>query len=116
VARRPALETAVMEALWQVDGWLTPGELQERLAPDHRVAYNTVATVLARLGRKGRVERRRRDRAYEYRATVSRDDHLAARIEEVLTTASDRSAALARFVEELSQDERRRLRRRLGPG
>ena len=63
-----------MDQLWDADGWMTPGELTEALKPQHNVAYTTVMTVLVRLWKKGLLERRRRGRAFEYRARESRTE------------------------------------------
>ena len=51
------LERAVMDVLWDQGGWLTPGEVHQRLQDPP--AYTTVMTILVRLCGKGRVERHR---------------------------------------------------------
>src|SRR5215208_6388826 len=58
------LERAVMDILWDQGGWLTPGEVHQRLQDPP--AYTTVMTILVRLCTKGRVERHRDGRAYAY--------------------------------------------------
>lgn len=111
MARRPVLENAVMEILWDDGGWLGAGEVRARL--DREVALSTVATVLGRLLHKGRVERRPSGRAFRYRATLSREDHVAEQMREVLAISHDRDLALMRFIEQLPGSDRSRLRRRL---
>jgi predicted transcriptional regulator len=46
------LERAVMDVLWDQGGWLTPGEVHQRLG-DPVLAYTTVMTILVRLWRNG---------------------------------------------------------------
>ncbi len=110
MAQDPYLENAVMDVLWDSSEWMTPRDVQEQLPPERTVEYTTVMTVLARLWKKGRLDRERNGRAYAYRPFLSRNDHAAARMEEILDTAGDRSHALARFAEQLSASERKRLR------
>ena len=105
----PFLENAVMDVLWDATTPLTPGDVQERLPEERAVSYTTVMTVMARLWKKDRLERQRDGRAYAYSPTVTRTEHAAQRMEEILDTAGDRSNALARFAEQLSASERRRL-------
>lgn len=113
MAQDPYLENAVMDVLWDVSEWMTPRDVQELLPPERSVEYTTVMTVLSRLWKKGRLERERSGRAYAYRPLLTRTEHAAARMEEILDTAGDRTNALARFAEQLSASERRRLREHL---
>ena len=72
-----ALETKVMEALWDADGaWRTVGDTVADLEAAHprRWAYNTVMTVMGRLADKGYLERRRDGRAHTYRPAVARGE------------------------------------------
>lgn len=108
--KSPFLENAIMDVLWDADDWLIPSSVQERLPEERRVEYTTVMTVMARLWKKGRLERERDGRAYAYRPVLSRSEHAARRMEEILETAGDRSTALARFTEQLSASERKKLR------
>ena len=114
MARRPILEDAVMDVLWDSEEWLTPAEVQIRMVDGDRKAYTTVMTALARLWKKGRLERQRVGRAFAYRAPTRREEYAAAQMEEMLRIASDRSAALSRFVDSLSDEDRTRLKRSLG--
>lgn len=112
------LERSVMELLWTTDAALTANELRDRLAlrgddSGHAVATTTVLTVLSRLERKGFVSRAREVRPHRYKALLSREEHTAELMREVLDRASDRDAALARFVGTVSDGEAATLRRLL---
>ncbi|MGA7272236.1 MAG: BlaI/MecI/CopY family transcriptional regulator [Acidimicrobiia bacterium] len=109
MARRPILETAVMDLLWDEGRWLTPAQVQAGL--DRDVASTTVRTVLTRLQAKGRVERRAHGGALQYRAADSREEHVAARMEEALDRSRDRLSALAEFIDRLPPEDRSLLRR-----
>jgi predicted transcriptional regulator len=105
----PFLENAVMDVLWDSEEWLTPREVQSLLPPERSVGYTTVMTVLARLWQKERLDRERAGRAYAYRPVRTRSEYAAVRMEEILETAGDRSLALSRFAEHLSNSERKKL-------
>ncbi|MGH9244292.1 MAG: BlaI/MecI/CopY family transcriptional regulator [Acidimicrobiales bacterium] len=107
------LEGAVMDMLWDRGGWLTPGEVRKVLAADHPVAYTTVMTILVRLWRKQRVERRRDGRAFAYRPTQGREEYAAEKMRELLADAADRPAALAYFLKSLTRSDRAELRKML---
>jgi len=107
----PFLENAVMDVLWEADEWLTPRDVQAQLPAERTVEYTTVMTVLARLWKKGRLNRERSGRAYAYLPVRTRSEHAAMRMEEILETAGNRSIALAQFAEQLSASERRKLKR-----
>ncbi|AWB95348.1 transcriptional regulator [Agromyces badenianii] len=112
------LERSVMEVLWSRDANLTANELRDALAlsdgePGRAVATTTVLTVLSRLERKGFVTRTRDTRPHRYRALLTREEHTAELMHEVLDRSSDRDAALARFVGTVSSGEAATLRRLL---
>jgi predicted transcriptional regulator len=109
-----SLERAVLAVLWDYGGWLPPGEVHARMDPGRPVGLATVTTVLVRLWRKGRLERRKTGRAFAYRALQTREQFVAQRMDEVLAVAADRPAALAAFAAGLSEEDRAELRRRLG--
>jgi predicted transcriptional regulator len=110
------LEAAVMDVLWDRGGWLTPGEVHEVIAADRPLAYTTVMTILVRLWQKGRLERERDGRAFAYRPVHSREEHAAARMQEILTGVGDRPTALAQFIDTLPEADRAQLRRLLARG
>ena len=111
------LERSVMEFLWSSDAALTSNDLRDALAvrdePGRAVATTTVLTVLSRLERKGFVARSRDVRPHRYRALLTREEHTAELMHEVLAQSSDRDAALARFVGTASDGEAATLRRLL---
>lgn len=116
VAKEPVLESAVMDVLWDADTSLTTAEVRSRLSHERSVAYTTVMTVMVRLWKKGLLDREGRGKAYAYRPVRPRDQHAADRMEAILGTAGDRSAALSRFVDTLTEAERRELKHLLeGP-
>jgi predicted transcriptional regulator len=103
------LERAVMERLWAADAPLTARAVQDGLTA-RDLATTTVLTVLGRLERKGLVTRERDGRAHHYRAVGSREDHISELMNDALDAASDRGAALARFLGSIPPEERARLR------
>lgn len=65
------LELEIMKVLWET-GPASVQTVQERLAPERQLAYNTVQTMLNVLHRKGKVRRELTGRAYVYEPVVSR--------------------------------------------
>ncbi|MCP2030685.1 putative transcriptional regulator [Okibacterium sp. HSC-33S16] len=107
------LERSVMDALWSTEGTLSANELRDRLDSSRgskEVAVTTVLTVLSRLENKGFVERDRSSRPHLYRSVTTRAEHTADLMHEVLGTAPDREAALARFIGQVSPEEAETLR------
>ena len=66
------LELEIMKVLWD-GGPATVQEVQERVGATRQLAYTTVQTMLNILVRKKRAKRTLADRAYRYRAAVSRE-------------------------------------------
>lgn len=106
----------MLTVLWDDGGWLPPGDVHARLDPARPVGLVTVTTVLVRLWRKGRLQRRKAGRSYSYRALQTREQFVAERMEEILSVAADRPAALAHFATGLSDEDKAELQRRLGDG
>jgi predicted transcriptional regulator len=111
----------LMNVLWDADQPLPANELRDRLldpaaAASSRkpLATTTVLTVLSRLENKGFVTRDRDTRPHLYRAVGSRTDHTAELMHQVLATAADRQATLARFIGTVSPEEAETLRQLLG--
>ncbi|MCW1249112.1 BlaI/MecI/CopY family transcriptional regulator [Acaricomes phytoseiuli] len=116
------LERSVMDLLWQQPDPLTANELRDLLThtqnpPTGRaakeLAVTTVLTVLSRLENKGLVERERNSRPHHYQAVTSREEHTAELMHEVLGSAPDREAVLARFIGSVSSEEAITLRKLL---
>ncbi|MHA7305921.1 BlaI/MecI/CopY family transcriptional regulator [Arthrobacter sp. TMN-49] len=118
------LERAVMDLLWEHQEAITANTLRDLLSQRPSVndsatesrplAVTTVLTVLSRLEKKGLVERERISRPHRYRAVTSRADHTAELMLEVLGSATDREAVLARFIGTVSDGEAETLRKLLG--
>ena len=106
-----ALEGAVMEVLWNDGGWLIPAEVHAKLPAEWDLGYTTVMTTLARLYKKGRLERQKDGRAFAYHPTTSRAEWAATRMDELLSVTGDRSSTLAHFLERLDDSDRSQLRR-----
>jgi BlaI family transcriptional regulator, penicillinase repressor len=134
VTRLGELERAVMETLWDLTadwdltGATTDGrgsavhrtatarQVSDRLGAARPLAYTTVLTVLDRLERKGLVRRLRLSRAHRYAPIATREAYAAELMLDALGRASDRDAALMRFVDAVSPEEAEVLRRALlGP-
>ena len=104
------LETAVMERLWARSEPAAVRDVLEDLQRERPLAYTTVMTVLDNLHGKGLVRREKQGRAYLYAAAMSHEDYTAQLMEQALTHAGDRGAALLRFVGQLSPEEISELR------
>lgn len=109
-----ALEDAVMEVLWEDGGWLIPSEVHAKLPVKWDLRYTTVMTTLARLHKKGRLDRRKDGRAFAYHPGATRAEWAASRMDEVLGVTTERTAALAHFLDRLDEADRTQLRRILG--
>ena len=98
-----------MEQLWAAEEPVSATGLRDMLA-DRDLALTTVHTVLSRLERKRFVVRSKATRPAVYRPQTSREEHVASLMHEVLGEATDREAALARFVGAASEAETNVLR------
>ncbi|KDA04539.1 transcriptional regulator [Microbacterium sp. CH12i] len=108
------LERTVMDAVWDAPTPVSAYDVQEQLAAAGRsLAVTTLLTVLSRLEKKGFVASDRAMRPYRYTAVASRADHVAELMHEVLGESQDRSAALARFVGSVSDEDATTLRQLL---
>lgn len=110
------LESEILAILWSEGGWLTPGDVLDRVDSSPPVVYSTVMTILRRLWKKGTLDRRPRGKAYEYRPLRNEGEQTAERMAEVLAAARDPDAALTHFLGTLDDAHRRRLRRVLDGG
>ncbi|MGB6130378.1 MAG: BlaI/MecI/CopY family transcriptional regulator [Acidobacteriaceae bacterium] len=66
------LELRIMQVLWRI-GPASVRDVRQALRPSTVLAYTSVQTMLNILERKGKVNRTLQGRAYQYRATVSRE-------------------------------------------
>jgi BlaI family transcriptional regulator, penicillinase repressor len=76
------LELEIMNALWETG----PANVQTVQAhvKGRELAYTTVQTMLNILDRKGKVKRKLKDRAYVYRAVLSRQKAVTQAVGDVL--------------------------------
>jgi len=95
------LETAIMQVMWEADGWLMVRDIRDRMdyAP---VAYTTVSKVTSILCDKDLLIRRLEDRAgkpgpaaWWYRAARSMNEHIGELIAQLMDYSPDPEAALA---------------------
>ena len=97
-----------MEVLWTTDAALTANELRDTLAvrdePGRTVATTTMLTVLSRLERKGFVARTRDVRPHRYHALLSREEHTAELMHEVLDRSADDTCTLTTFSTTATSD------------
>ena len=110
---RGALEAKVLDVLWDDNGWLVPGEVHAVVGRKRRLAYTTIMTTMTRLWEKGRLDRRPRGRAFEYRPFLNRSEYAAHRMNELLAATGDPRSALALFVSAMDPTEVVELRRAL---
>ena len=104
------LEAAIMDIMWAAEAPLPVREVTSQLNRDRPLAFNTVQTVMENLYRKGWLSRRKAGRAHWYVPVRSREDYVAALIDEALAVTDDRAAALLRLLEEMDPAEVAQLR------
>lgn len=94
------LEQAIMDLLWEAGQPQTANEVRDQLATHHVTtpAITTVLTVLGRLHKKGFVIKDATHRPHEFQATTSREEHTVQLLNNVLGSAVDKHAVLARFI------------------
>lgn len=100
--RLGTLETQVMDVLWD-RGPATVREVIDQLPRDP--AYTTIATVLTNLDRKHLVTITRESRSTRYAARITRHEHAAQLMEQVLRSSRDRSASILHFVDAMPEND-----------
>lgn len=110
-----ALQADVMRVFWERES-ATIREAREALAPQRRLAYTTVLTVVTRLWSRGLLEREPEGRGFRYRAAKTREQFLGelsdALIDRLLGDFGEIAVArLSDRVGHLDAAQRRRLRR-----
>lgn len=104
------LEAAVMSRLWDWGRPVAVREVLDDLAKERVLAYTTVMTVLDNLHGKGLVSRSKDGRAFKYVPVLTREEHTAGLLQEVLSNSADPGAALMHFVGTMSDLEADELR------
>lgn len=114
------LERKIMNLLWKNKNFLTANEIQEKLketnlneGKNKELAITTILTVLSRLEKKSFVHRKRKTRPHLYTASKSQAEHTADVMNEVLDTAPNREAVLARFLGSVNINEINTLKKLL---
>ena len=88
----PPLELACLKALWSLQEGKVSA-VQEVVARSRPLAYTTIMTVLDRLVRKGKLNRRKVGRAFVYAPEASRDSMRRAALRELVDGYFDGSEA-----------------------
>ena len=91
----PPLELLCLRALWNL-GEGSVKEVRQSVGASRPLAYTTIMTVLERLVRKGKLERRKQGRAFVYLPTASRDAVSQVAVRELLAGFFDGSEAQLR--------------------
>jgi predicted transcriptional regulator len=103
---RGALQAEVMRIMWRLDEG-TVDDVRAMQPRSRRAAYTTIQTVMNRLLDRGLLERRRRGKAYVYKARFSEPEFVARSMRERLAGASAdaRTPALLSLIDGLEHDE-----------
>lgn len=93
-----------MDVIWS-RRWtaFSVGDVRDALADERDLAYTTVMTTVARLHRKGLLDRRRDGRRYLYAARLTREAYLEATAREILDASVSPAGAMALLVEKVSE-------------
>lgn len=107
------LEKLIMDRIWSWDHPVAVREVLEDLQRERTLAYTTVMTVMDNLHRKGVLTREKDGRAYLYRPAVTREQHTAAFMGDVLAGSANTTVTLLHFLEQVPPGEVLRLREAL---
>ncbi len=81
----PPLELDCLRVLWRL-GEGNVKQVRDTLAPDRRLAYTTVMTLLDRLFRRDRINRRKVGRAFVYSPIATRNELRRVAVKELVNT------------------------------
>lgn len=103
---RGSLQSEVMRAMWRLDE-ATVDDVRATLPRSRRAAYTTIQTVMNRLLDRGLLDRKRRGKAFVYRARYPESEFVARAMRERLAGASAdaRTPALLSLIEGLKEEE-----------
>ena len=103
---RGSLQAEVMRAMWRLDE-ATVDDVRATLPRSRRAAYTTIQTVMNRLLDRGLLDRKRRGKAFVYRARYAESELVARAMRERLAGASAdaRTPALLSLIEGLKEEE-----------
>jgi len=110
------VELMLMKAVWR-RGAATVQEVTDAVAPERKLAYSTVLTMLRSLEDKGFLTHDQEDRRYVYRPVVNEDDVGKSMLKDMLDRVFDGSKELllTRLFElgRVDDEELRLIRRKL---
>jgi predicted transcriptional regulator len=103
---RGSLQSEVMRAMWRLDE-ATVDDVRATMPRSRRAAYTTIQTVMNRLLDRGLLERKKRGKAFVYRARYPESELVARSMQERLAGASAdaRTPALLSLIEGLKADD-----------
>jgi predicted transcriptional regulator len=104
------LENQVLDVLWASGTPMTPRHVHDTLGATRELAYTTVMTILVRLWQKGLLDREPAGRAFAYRPRITREERAASAMNDLLSSAGNRSMALTHFVDSLDPEQVAELR------
>src|SRR5437764_1478846 len=84
-------ELEIMKIIWRL-GDVTVRDVYEALLAERKIAYTTVMTMMKILEEKGRLKKRRQDRAYVYKAAQPQNTVIRAMIREFVDRVFNGSA------------------------
>jgi predicted transcriptional regulator len=99
------LEAQVMRKVWEREQPATVRDIVGDLQRERSIAYTTVMTVMDNLRKKGWLRRHADGRAYRYEPVISSEEYSARLMQQALSASNDRSAALMRFIKQMSAEE-----------
>ncbi|MFC4465935.1 BlaI/MecI/CopY family transcriptional regulator [Streptomyces xiangluensis] len=99
-----SLEAEVMERIWSADHPLPVREVVDAMNAERGspLAYTTVMSTMAKLHRKGWLDRTRSGKQYLYEPRESREACTARLMAEALTDSNDPESVLLQFVERVA--------------
>jgi predicted transcriptional regulator len=108
------LEGAVLDLLWKAKSPLTSGEILDILNHQDQLALTTVLTVLHRLIDKELVVRKSgRGRSHIYQAKLTKAEHLANLMLDLVAESRNPSLAFSHFASGLTPAQQDALRKSL---
>ncbi|MGD2131639.1 MAG: BlaI/MecI/CopY family transcriptional regulator [Maricaulaceae bacterium] len=117
--RLTEVQLAVMRALWEA-GKASTSEVYERAGKPRRLAYTTVATLLARLEKRGLVKSAKAQGERVFEPLVTEDEATRSMVSSLVDTVfkGDPAALLSHLVreEELGAGDLDTIRKMLGKG
>lgn len=97
------LELQVMKLVWDSDT-ATVRDVWEKIYPEKRLAYTTIATVMRKLEGKGFLKHEDKDRTYVYRPAIDQNEVSQGLLGDLIDGLFDGSAA--KLVNTLIQSKR----------